>query len=118
MRSTAIGLVLSLAVSATAFAAGPQDKMYAAPNKLPQQLGYGCAIGGTTGAALSILGTVGITIVPATAIGCGVGATAAPAAANLYERYRLDAAIFVNQAVRPLTNRALDYVESWLDPTE
>jgi hypothetical protein len=118
MRRIAIGLVLSLAVSAAAFASGPQDEMYAAPNKLPQQLGYGWAIGGTTGAALTILETVGITIVPATAIGCGVGAAAAPAAASLYERYRLDAAIFVNQAVRPLTNRALDYVESWLDPGE
>jgi hypothetical protein len=37
---------------------------------------------------------------------------------DLYERYRLRAAIFINQAIRPAANRALDYIEGWLDAGE
>jgi hypothetical protein len=70
-----------------------------------------------TGATLSILGTIGTTVLPATALGCGIGAATAPAASDAYEKYRIQRAIFINRVVRPATNRAFDYVESWLDPS-
>jgi hypothetical protein len=89
----------------------------AAPNNVPLQRGYGCVLGGASGATLSILGTIGTAVLPATALGCGIGAAAAPVASDAYVKYRIERAIFINQVVRPATNRAFDYVESWLDPS-
>jgi len=118
MRHLATFTLISWLAGAPALAAAPQAELRAAPNNVPLQMGYGCAIGGASGALLSLLGTVGTAALPATAFGCGVGAAAAPAAADFYERYRLQAAIFVNQALRPAANRALDYLEGWLDPSQ
>jgi hypothetical protein len=118
MRHHLLGILLTSTISSTALAGEPQQEMRAVPNNVPLQRGYGCVVGGATGATLSILGTIGTAVLPATALGCGIGAAAAPAASDAYEKYRIEGAIFINQVVRPATNRALDYVESWLDPSD
>jgi hypothetical protein len=117
MRRIASGLLAFLAWSSSSFASdvwsSPQQELRAGPSEVMQR-SYGCAIGGATGAVLSIAGSAGLGFVPATGIGCGVGALAAPAVSDMYDRWHLQAALVINSQVRPAVNRAFDYFEYWL----
>jgi ABC-type nitrate/sulfonate/bicarbonate transport system permease component len=92
------GLIVLLFLAAPAFA---QDgtEIRPAPNHVVRDASQGCLVGGSTGAVLSAIGTVGLGMVPATALGCGVGAAVGPMAADVYERYKFQAYLAVDRAI-------------------
>jgi len=55
-----------------------------APSTTLGQFGSGCIVGGITGATLSMIGSFGGAILPATNLGCLIGTVAAPPIADYY----------------------------------
>lgn len=120
-------LTIAVLLSMVAVPAALADDTLSVPLRVPArpefstgsnilgQSGAGCAVGATTGAVLSILGTVGLTIVPATVLGCGVGAVAGPVVIDQLTEWHFQGSAVIDQTVRPAMNKALDYLSEWLN---
>jgi len=95
MRYKGLAFGLALALASPSFAITLENdtaapEMRAAPNHIVREAGTGCMVGASTGAVLSVIGTLGLGIIPATTLGCGFGAVAGPFAADFYDRHRVD----------------------------
>ena len=117
MRALAV-VALSVMISsaaALADAPAPVEEVRNPPSSVYVQQGYGCLVGASAGAVASAV-SVGLDAGTSVAVGCLAGAAAAPAATELYNRYRVEAALFLNSHVRYAANRAISYLAYWLNP--